>query len=70
MIGVHHESDWGYVGLQPSKSAANTLVSIQSMEVQLKSDYGGRAEPIARFHHDDDKAYRGVVQTRVLICTF
>jgi hypothetical protein len=35
------------------------------MEVQLKSDSGGRAEPIARFHHDDDKAYRGVVEAHV-----
>ena len=34
LVGVHEESDWGYVGLQQSKAAAASLVSIQSMEVQ------------------------------------
>ena len=52
LVGVHEESDWGYVGLQQSKAAAASLVSIQSMEVQLRADSGGKAEPIARFHHD------------------
>ena len=62
LVGVHEESDWGYVGLQRSKSASDNLASIQSLEVQLRSDSGGRAEPIARFHHDDDKGFRGAVE--------
>jgi hypothetical protein len=61
-VGVHEESDWGYVGLQRSKSASDNLASIQSLEVQLRADSGGRAEPIARFHHDDDKGFRGPVE--------
>ena len=40
LVGVHEESDWGYVGLQQSKAAAASLVSIQSMEVQLRADSG------------------------------
>ena len=62
LVGIHEESDWGYVGLQQSKAAAASLVSIQSMEVQLRADSGGKAEPIARFHHDDDKSFRGPVE--------
>ena len=62
LVGVHEESDWGFVGLQKSKSAPENLVSIQSLEVQLRADSGGRAEPIARFHHDDDKGFRGPVE--------
>ena len=50
------------MGLQQSKAAAASLVSIQSMEVQLRADSGGKAEPIARFHHDDDKSFRGPVE--------
>ena len=37
-------------------------MSIQDLEVQLRVDSGGRAEPIARFHHDDDKGFRGAVE--------
>ena len=64
LVGVHEESDSGYVGLQRSKSASasDNLASIQSLEVQLRADSGGRAEPIARFHHDDDKGFRGPVE--------
>ena len=63
LVGVHEESDWGYVGLQQSKAAPAPLVSIQSLAgVQLRADSGGRAAPIARFHHDDDKSFRGVVE--------
>jgi hypothetical protein len=62
LVGVHEESDWGYVGLQQSKAASASLVSIQSLEVQLRADSGGKAEPIARFHHDDDKSFRGPVE--------
>ena len=62
LVDVHEESDWGYVGLQQSKAAAASLVSIQSLEVQLRADSGGKAEPIARFHHDDDKSFRGPVE--------
>jgi hypothetical protein len=62
LVGVHEESDWGYVGLQQSKAAAAFLVSMQSLEVQLRADSGGKAEPIARFHHDDDKSFRGPVE--------
>ena len=61
LVGVHEESDWGYVGLQQSKSAAENLVSTQSLEVQLRADCVGRAEPVARFHHDDDRGFRGPV---------
>ena len=51
--------DWGCVGLQQSKAAAASLVSIQSLEVQLRADSWDKAEPIARFHHDDDKSFMG-----------
>ena len=59
LVGVHEESDWGYVGLQQSNADVASLVSMQSLEVQLRADSGGRAAPIARFHHDDDKSFRG-----------
>ena len=36
-------------------------MSIQDLEVQLRVDSGGRAEPIARFQHDD-KGFRGAVE--------
>ena len=32
------------------------------MEVQLRVNLGGKAEPIARFHHHDDKSFRGPVE--------
>ena len=41
LVDVHEESGWGYVGLQQSKAAAASLVSIQStcMEVRLRADW-------------------------------
>ena len=48
--------------MQRSKSARDNLSSIQSLEVQLRSDSGSRAEPIARFHHADDEGFRGPVE--------
>jgi hypothetical protein len=65
LIGVHEESDWGYVGLQESKSAESCLVSIQDMEVQLRVESHGKVDKISRFHHDDDKSFRGVVEKYV-----
>ena len=32
------------------------------MEVQLRADSGGTAEPIARFQHDVDQSFRGPVE--------
>jgi hypothetical protein len=32
------------------------------MEVQLRIDSHGTVDRISRFHHDDDKAFRGVVE--------
>jgi hypothetical protein len=61
LVGVHEESDWGYVGLQQSKSGESCLVSIQDMEVQLRIDSHGTVDRISRFHHDHDKSFRGVV---------
>ena len=65
LVGVHEESDWGYVGLQQSKSARATLVSVQDLEVELRADSGGTVDRIARFHHHDDKAFRGEVEEYV-----
>ena len=62
LVGVHDESDWGYVGLQQSKAGESCLVSIQDLEVQLRIDSQGTVDRISRFHHDDDKAFRGVVE--------
>ena len=47
------------VGLQKSKSAKETLVSIQSMQTDIFQDSGGSVDPMVAFHHDDDKAFRG-----------
>ena len=51
-----------YVRLQQSKAAAAPLVFLQGTEVQMRADSGGKAEPIARFHDDDDKSFRGPVE--------
>ena len=53
------------MGRQQSKAAAASLVSIQSLEVQLRAGSGGKAEPIARFHDDDDENLRGPVEEYV-----
>ena len=61
LIGVHEESGWGFVGLRKLKSAKETLVSIQELDLRLRIESGGKAEPVVRLHHDDDKAFRGCV---------
>ena len=62
MIGVRIDSSWGYVGLQRDKSAHSILASLQSLVVELDQDSNGRAAPMKHFHHDDDKAFTGVVE--------
>ena len=62
LVGVETEDDWDYVGLQPDRTAQSTLVSIQDMEVEFKSDSNDRAGNINHIHHDDDKSFRGVVE--------
>ena len=56
-VGVHIATGWGSVGLQRSKSAKETLVSIQSMETDIFQDSGGKVEPMVAFHHDDHNSF-------------
>ena len=60
-IGVDIESGYGFVALQYSRSASDTLVSIKAFECQLKRVSGDINRVIVHHHHDDDKSFRGVV---------
>ena len=60
-IGVEIESGYGFVALQYSRSATDTLVSIRAFECQLKRVSGDTRVGIVHHHHDDDKSFRGVV---------
>jgi hypothetical protein len=45
------QDDWGYVCIQPNKSAPETLKSIQDLKCQLRIDSGKPSEAIASIHH-------------------
>jgi len=62
LIGVEMEHEWGYVGIQSDRTAANTLKSIQDLECEIKRDSGNHDVGIVSIHHDDDKSFRGEVE--------
>ena len=60
-VGVEVVSSKGFVGLQQSRSASDTLESIKSFESELKSCAADPSVGIVEFHHDDDKSFRSHV---------
>ena len=62
LVGVEAEDEWGYVGIQPDRTAASTLKSILDLETQLKIDSGDHNQQLVSIHHDDDKSFRGEVE--------
>ena len=56
-VGVEIVSPKGFVGLQLSRSALDTLESIKSFESELKSCAAGPSVGIVEFHHDVDKSF-------------
>jgi hypothetical protein len=63
LVGVEMEHEWGYVGITPSRSSAVTLAAIQDLECEIKKDSGNHDIGIVSIHHDDDKSFRGEVET-------
>ena len=61
-IGVDLESSKGFVGLQQSRSAADTLESVKHFEAELKSCAADPSVGIVEFHHDDDTSFRSCVE--------
>ena len=63
LIGVEIESSKGFVGLQETRSAADTLESVKDFERELtrKSCAADPSVGIVEFHHDDDKSFRSHV---------
>jgi hypothetical protein len=59
-VGVEITSKYGFVALQKSKSAPNTLDSLKDFvrEIEHKSREGAS---IAEWHHDDGSEFKGVV---------
>ena len=64
-VMVELDSGWGCVGLQQTRTDSATLKSIEDMLVMLRSESGGKVVSIAQFHHDDDKSFRGKVESRL-----
>ena len=49
------------MGLQQTRSAADTLESLKDFESDLKSCAADPSVGIVEFHHDDDKSFRSHV---------
>ena len=60
-MGVEVATSKGFVGLQHTRSAADTLESLKDFEADLKSCAADSSVGIAEFHHDDDKSFRSHV---------
>ena len=61
LVGVEVVTSKGFVGLQQTRSAADTLESLKDFEADLKSCAADSSVSIAEFHHDDDKSFRSHV---------
>ena len=61
LVGVEVVTSKGFVGLQQTRSAADTLESPRDFEADLKSCAADSSVGIAEFHHDDDKSFRSRV---------
>ena len=61
LVGVEIVTSKGFVGLQHTRSAADTLESLKDFEADLKSCAADSSVGIAEFHHDDDKSFRSHV---------
>ena len=64
-IGVEVVTSKGFVGLQLTRSAADTLESLKDFESELKSCAADPTVEITEFHHDDDKSFRSHVSEYV-----
>ena len=64
-IGVESTSSWGFVWLQSSRSAVDTLVSLKEFVRQLYVRAGAAVKSVLSWHHDDDKSFRGPVEQYV-----
>ena len=56
LVGVEVVTSKGVVGLQQTRTAADTLESLTDFESDLKSCVVDPSVGIAEFHHDDDKS--------------
>jgi hypothetical protein len=61
-VGVEVGSGYGYVGLQNSRSATDTVESVKRFESELKQVSGDSSVGIVHHHYDDDKSFRGAVE--------
>ena len=64
-IGVEFAISWGFVWLQNSRSATDTLVSLKEFVRQLSVTAGIAVQSVFSWHHDDDKSFRGPVEMYV-----
>jgi hypothetical protein len=64
-IGVESTTSWGFVWLQNSRSATDTLVSLKEFVRQLFVTAGTAVQSVFSWHHDDDKSFRGPVEEYV-----
>ena len=64
LVVVEVRSSKGFVGLQTSRSASETLMSLKQCEselIQAAAGTSAHSDRIVEFHHDDDTGFRGVV---------
>ena len=61
LVGVEVVTSKGVVGLQQTRSAADTLESLKDFEADLKSCAADSSVSIAEFHRDDGKSFRSHV---------
>ena len=61
LVGVEVVTSKGFVGLQQTRSAADTLESLKDFEADLKACAADPSVGIVEFHHDDDKSFRSHV---------
>ena len=61
LVGVEVVTSKGFVGLQHTRSVADTLESLEDFEADLKSCAADSSVGIVEFHHDDDKSFRSHV---------
>jgi hypothetical protein len=64
LVVVEVRSSKGFIGLQTSRSASDTLVSLKQCEselIQAAAGTSAHGDRIAEFRHDGDTGFRGVV---------
>ena len=64
LVVVEVRSSKGFVGLQTSRSASETLTSLKQCDselIQATAGTSAHSDRIVEFHHHDDTGFRGVV---------